>query len=74
MWFVEFDLKTKEWQKKKRMVTILKNLVQIDKDLDALLGSYDMYTAIISNINSLFVKILGYECNLYSKSITSEDI
>ena len=56
------------------MVTILKNIVEIDKDLDVLLSSYDMYTAIISNLNSIFVKILGYECNLYAKSITSEDI
>jgi len=56
------------------MVTILRNIIEMDKDLDVLLSSYDMHTAIISNLNSMFVKILGYECNLYSKSVTSEDI
>ena len=39
------------------MVTILKNIIEMDKDLDVLLSSYDMHTAIISNLNStnLFV-------------------
>ena len=56
------------------MVTILKNIIEIDKALDVILSSYDMHTAIISNLNSMFVKILGYQCSLYTKSIASEDI